>query len=513
MKKIFNPLVPPFDSVPDNLTDIDTRPYSALTGYGTGVSTWLGTPSSANLLAAVTDETGTGALTFATSPTFTTDITTPKISGSGGLTIQGHSAINTNRVNIDDQIELLDTDRTFTTTTSNLINLGGTYTLNFATPSIGQMVGFNATVILNQNPGAGMGTLFNNSGTFKNGVGLGVTNLANVFAFINQPTFTADTNNQTISQMFPMIERGRYSVSGGATMALTTLDQITAGNSANAAGTVGSGVTITTRTGFRVKDLTGSGTLTTNIGIDVEALIKGSTNIGIRNAGVLRQTANAMFGADQAPTFAISLGGDAARTIGMERHSTANTAGNTLTVQAGGATLAATDKAGGALIVQTGIGTGSSKPARVDIQADAQGTAAGTTSHSQVTRIGINMVIQTLTSGVAATAVSIPLASGQMAGGTLLVTIEVSDGTDHITLTGGCHYSVVNKAGVFTSSTASILSATAKSEAADTIAVTFAIVGANPALLQLTPTITGIVPTIFRATGTVISNAQQDVTI
>jgi len=43
-----------------------------ITGLGTGVSTFLGTPSSANLAAAVTDETGTGALVFATSPTLVT---------------------------------------------------------------------------------------------------------------------------------------------------------------------------------------------------------------------------------------------------------------------------------------------------------------------------------------------------------------------------------------------------------------------------------------------------------
>ena len=41
------------------------------TTTGTGVLTFLGTPSSANLAAAVTDETGTGALVFGTSPTFT----------------------------------------------------------------------------------------------------------------------------------------------------------------------------------------------------------------------------------------------------------------------------------------------------------------------------------------------------------------------------------------------------------------------------------------------------------
>jgi hypothetical protein len=39
---------------------------------GTGVATFLATPSSANLASAVTDETGTGALVFATSPTLTT---------------------------------------------------------------------------------------------------------------------------------------------------------------------------------------------------------------------------------------------------------------------------------------------------------------------------------------------------------------------------------------------------------------------------------------------------------
>jgi len=45
---------------------------SQITGLGTGVNTWLTTPSSANLAAAVTGETGSGALVFATSPTLVT---------------------------------------------------------------------------------------------------------------------------------------------------------------------------------------------------------------------------------------------------------------------------------------------------------------------------------------------------------------------------------------------------------------------------------------------------------
>lgn len=42
-----------------------------LSGLGTGVGTFLGTPSSANFAAAITDETGTGALVFGTAPTIT----------------------------------------------------------------------------------------------------------------------------------------------------------------------------------------------------------------------------------------------------------------------------------------------------------------------------------------------------------------------------------------------------------------------------------------------------------
>ncbi len=65
---------------------------SGVSGLGTGVATFLATPSSANLLAAVTDETGTGALVFGTAPTFTTSITTPLIYGGtssgGNLTLQ-----------------------------------------------------------------------------------------------------------------------------------------------------------------------------------------------------------------------------------------------------------------------------------------------------------------------------------------------------------------------------------------------------------------------------------------
>jgi hypothetical protein len=52
-------------------TTASTGPIEEITP-GSGVLTWLQTPSSANLAAAVTDETGSGALVFATSPTLVT---------------------------------------------------------------------------------------------------------------------------------------------------------------------------------------------------------------------------------------------------------------------------------------------------------------------------------------------------------------------------------------------------------------------------------------------------------
>lgn len=45
---------------------------TGISGLGTGIATFLATPSSANLAAALTDETGTGAAVFATSPTLIT---------------------------------------------------------------------------------------------------------------------------------------------------------------------------------------------------------------------------------------------------------------------------------------------------------------------------------------------------------------------------------------------------------------------------------------------------------
>jgi len=61
---------------------------------GTNVATFLATPSSANLAAALTDETGSGAAVFATSPTLVTPVLgTPSSGNLSSCTVDGTNGV------------------------------------------------------------------------------------------------------------------------------------------------------------------------------------------------------------------------------------------------------------------------------------------------------------------------------------------------------------------------------------------------------------------------------------
>ena len=77
------------------LTNATGLPISTgVSGLGTGVATFLATPSSANLASAVTDETGSGSLVFATSPTLVTPVLGTPTSGTlSNCTVDGTDAV------------------------------------------------------------------------------------------------------------------------------------------------------------------------------------------------------------------------------------------------------------------------------------------------------------------------------------------------------------------------------------------------------------------------------------
>jgi hypothetical protein len=79
-----------------------TLPITSITGMGTGVQTFLITPTSANLRSAVTDETGTGSLVFNTNPTidgatFTGNAQTTSVAAASSA---GTLSINCNDSNV-----------------------------------------------------------------------------------------------------------------------------------------------------------------------------------------------------------------------------------------------------------------------------------------------------------------------------------------------------------------------------------------------------------------------------
>lgn len=83
------------------LTNATGLPISTgVSGLGTGVATFLATPSSANLASAVTDETGSGPLVFATSPTFTSQVTLGTQSTTRGTLVLANTTAGSKAVTL-----------------------------------------------------------------------------------------------------------------------------------------------------------------------------------------------------------------------------------------------------------------------------------------------------------------------------------------------------------------------------------------------------------------------------
>ena len=119
---------------------------TGITSFGSGIATWLGTPNSANLAAAMTDETGTGALVFANTPTLVTPVlgvaTATTINGNtfttGTYTLTGTAGKTLNFTNTLTFSGTDGTTMTFPSTSSTVLTVGNNATITkgyYVTPN------------------------------------------------------------------------------------------------------------------------------------------------------------------------------------------------------------------------------------------------------------------------------------------------------------------------------------------------------------------------------------------
>lgn len=125
------------------LTNATGLPVSTgISGLGTGVATFLATPSSANLIAAVTDETGTGALVFANTPT----LVTPNIGAATGTSLSVSGSLVTGTASSANGTLTFQNDTNAFTQSfrGSAVSANITYVLPVTAPTAGQILSSSA---------------------------------------------------------------------------------------------------------------------------------------------------------------------------------------------------------------------------------------------------------------------------------------------------------------------------------------------------------------------------------
>jgi hypothetical protein len=193
------------------LTNCTGLPVSTgISGLGANVATFLATPSSTNLIAAVSDETGSGALVFATSPSLTTpNIGTPSagtLTNCTALPITGITSSTTIGLGVG-AIELGHaSDTSITRSAAGTVQIEG---VTVATAS-------NTLTLTNKTIAAGSNTISGLTNTNLSGsAGITNANLAN--STISGVALGSNLNALTISTG---LSGSSYNGSGAVTIAI-----------------------------------------------------------------------------------------------------------------------------------------------------------------------------------------------------------------------------------------------------------------------------------------------------
>lgn len=199
---------------------------SGISGLASGIATFLGTPSSANLAAAITNETGSGSLVFANTPTLVTPvlgiasatsinkvaITAPTTSAT--LTLADGSTLATSGANA----------LTLTTTGSTTVTLPTSGTL-YGTAA-GSITSSQLATSLSDETGSGSAVFANNATLSNTTINTGLT--VNGPAALNKQVyspFVALTDGATISVDASLGNMFRVTLGGNRTMAAPTTPQ------------------------------------------------------------------------------------------------------------------------------------------------------------------------------------------------------------------------------------------------------------------------------------------------
>jgi hypothetical protein len=195
---------------------------NAETVYATGIQNWMATPSSANLRAAMTDETGTGSLVFATSPTLVTpDLGTP--SALVGTNITG-TAAGLTAGNVTTNANLTGA----VTSVGNATSLGSFTSANLAAALTdetgkGANVFANTPTLVTPNIGAATGTSLTATGVIASTGTAGVGYATGAGGAVTQGT--SRTTGVTINKTSGAITL--FSAAGSATAATFTVTNST----------------------------------------------------------------------------------------------------------------------------------------------------------------------------------------------------------------------------------------------------------------------------------------------
>jgi hypothetical protein len=215
------------------------------------------------------------------------------------------------------------------------------------------------------------------------------------------------------------------------------------------------------------------------------------------------------------PTNILSIGGNVARTIWMERHTTANTAGNDLTVQGGGATSGATDKSGGMVVLKPGLSTGTGKGS-IRFQRLTRASGTGTTDNTLVDAHIIAAEARITAEATPVSLFEIALPTLEMCGGSITFQIMATDGTNLAVHSGVGTFAAVNNAGTYVSqftdapTTSDADAATAGVGAiADTWAITS---GVNKITISVQIAVSGMVANDIRIYYSIHSGGRNAVT-